>query len=474
MIEHEKPWKKINKWALFEKIGYKVYSDRVRDFHNDVDARVKVACAPRRTTKSYCAAHDVLPILLFPDTRVWVVGPSYTLAEKEFRYIHQALVINRKKLGLPKPRVCLTNARSGQLYIEWPWGAILEGKTADRPDSLLGEAVDAVIYSEGAQLKRGIRERYVKPTLVTKRGIEIIPTTPDQGGEWVHEEWELGLNPEFPEILSYHWGIEANPTYDIEEFNDAKKRYGEDSPVFREQYLGEWVFYAGAVYPFFHPDTHVIEPFKIPKEWPRIGGLDFGHRDPFVCLWAAVGPEQELYFYREYYNREGHPLPEHAKNVKNLTGNENIGLTVADPSSAQGIEDLNYYGLPCVPAENERYAGRMRVSEYMTPTDDGPVPFPLKGTDEEKVTKKRPRMYFFNTMKETIREIQYFRWKERTKREGEKESTEGEDHACDTMRYICMTRPTPFRPQKRVLNGTFKYHMKQRRNERMRRGRVNG
>ena len=454
---------KLDMWGLFDKIGYKVYSKTVEDFHNDRSARVKVATAPRRTTKSYSASHDVIPYLFVPNARVWVVGPSYTLAEKEFRYIHQALVVNRKELGLPKPKTCSTNPRSGNLYIEWPWGAILEGKTADRPDSLLGEAVDAVIYSEAAQLKRGIRERYVKPTLVTRKGIELIPTTPDAGGEWVHEEFLKGDDDRFPEVKAYHWGIEANPTYDMEEFEEAKKRYGEDSPVFREQYLGEWVFYAGAVYPNFNPDTHVIEPFDIPPSWPRIRAIDFGHRDPFVCLWAAVGPQQELYFYREYYNREGPPIKEHAGNIIHMSRRERIGLTVGDPSGAQAIEDLNYFGLPCVAANNDRLAGRLRVAEYMMLDDDAPVPFPLKGTKAEEEITKRPRMYFFNHMKETIREIQYFRWKERNLREGEKEVTEGEDHACDTMRYLCMTRPAPHRPQKRTVAGSFKSWMQRNR-----------
>jgi len=289
----------IDKWKLFDKIGYKTYHPEVDAFHNS-DAKTKIAVVQRRTSKSYASAKDVLPDILIPNSIVWIVGPSYTLAEKEFRYIHEDLVINRKKLGLPAPLSCLTNPRSGNLYIKFPWGSIVEGKSADRPDGLLGEAVDAVVWSEAAEIKRGIRERYVKPTLNTKKGREIIGTTPQMSAEWVMELWERGLGDDFPEIQSFKWDWRANPLYDVSEMEQARKELGEDSPIFREQYLGEWVFYGGLVYPTYNPDLHVIEPFDIPKSWKIIRGIDFGHRDPFVCLGCAVGPNNELYIFDEY------------------------------------------------------------------------------------------------------------------------------------------------------------------------------
>jgi hypothetical protein len=457
----------IDKWKLFETLGYKTYHTEVTRFHES-KAQTKVCCAPARTTKSYCSSHDVLPDIFRAfytregkEFRVWVVGPSYSLAEKEFRYIHEALVIKGRRLGIPKPLVCLTNPRSGQLYMHFQyrnpetgdiqWNCYIEGKTADRPESLLGEAVDIVIYSEAAQLPRGIRERYVRPRLITRRGREIVPTTPDAKGEWVHELFLIGQTNDFPEIESFTWDRSANPDYDDSEFQWAKRFYGANSPIFREQYLGEWVFYGGMVYPSFDPSLHVIQPFKIPPEWPRIRGIDFGHRDPFVCLWCAVGPHNELYFYREYYCREGRSLREHATKLKALSSGERINRTVGDPSEKQAIEDLCYDGISCDSANNDRTAGRLRVMEYLTPTDDGPPPYGL----QDYTNQKWPRYYIFNTLPETIREYRYYRWKEGKQFENEKEKTEGDDHAHDVTRYICMTRPSPFRNKIRLPSGSF-------------------
>lgn len=448
------------KWKLFKTLGYNPTHPEVRRFH-DSGAQIKVVTAARRGSKSWSASYDSLDTVLMPDTITWIVGPNYSLAEKEFRYIHQLLVLGRKKLGLPKPKICNNNVRSGNLYIKFAWGAEVICKSSDNPAALLGDAVDLVIYSEAAQQKREIRERYVQPTIITTRGREIVPTTPDQGGDWVHELFERGERADFPDIDSFHWDVRANPTYPVEEFNRAKKFYGANHPVFREQYLGEWVFHAGRVYPTFQPDTHIIKPFNIPKDWPVIRGVDFGHRDPFVCLMCAVGPSGELYFFDEYYNREGNKsTPEHASVINGMSKGYRIRQGVGDPSAKQGMEDLAREGVSLSPANNEKAAGRMRVNEYLAANSSGTPPYPLKDMPIAEAQKKWPKLYVFDTCKETIREFKYYRWREGRAVENDKEKTEGDDHAMDVLRYIVMTRPSPFKTQSLAPAGSFSRIMK--------------
>ena len=445
---------KLDKWKLFDLVGYKCHHPEVKNFHNaevdDPAVRVKVCTGPRRSTKSYSSSHDVFDQCLLPGKRIWIVGPNYSLAEKEFRYIHEALVLRRNAIGLPKPKVCLTNPRSGQLYIEWRHGTIVEGKSADNPQALLGEAVDRVIYSEAAQIKREIRERYVQPTTVTRRGIEIIPTTPDSAGEWVLELFEKGNDPYFPDINSFSWSVKANPIYNMDEYYRAMKFYGKHSPVFREQYLGEWVFYTGRVYYNFTEENNVIEPFDIPKSWPVIRSIDFGHRDPFVCLWGAVGPTGEIYIVKEYYNKEGPGIPEHANEIKRMSAGMSIQRSVGDPEARQSMHDLSLAGIPCSIADNNRQAGRMQVVDYIGQSENNSPPYPIRDLPIALSKKAWPKLYVFNTCKELIREAKYYRWKESKRYESDKERTEGDDHAMDAMRYLIMTRPSPEKVHKNV------------------------
>jgi hypothetical protein len=64
-------------------------------------------------------------------------------------------------------------------------------------------------------------------------------------------------------------------------------------------------------------------------------------------------------------------------------------------------------------------------------------------------------MYVFKTLAETRREMRYYRWKEGSQREGDREKTEGDDHAMDTMRYIVNTRPSPYKMVPRVSEKSF-------------------
>ena len=79
-------------------------------------------------------------------------------------------------------------------------------------------------------------------------------------------------------------------------------------------------------------------------------------------------------------------------------------------------------------------------------------------------------MYFFNTLKETLREMKFYRWREGRPVEGDREKTEGDDHAMDAMRYICMERPSPFMASRSVIPGTFDYFRQLNTQRRIRNG----
>ena len=444
----------FDKWAFYKAIGYGVHHPEVRRFHNS-DARVKVCVAPRRTTKSYSSSYDVLPDILQKENSIgWIVGPTYELSEKEFRYVHKALI---QDLGLKAK----TDRPKDQLLI-LEGNREIRGKSADHPKSLQGEGLNWVIYSEAAELPRSIRERYIHPALNTTRGREIVPTTPGQGAEWVHELWLAGQGGKFDWIDTFQWDRRANPIYDNEEFERAKKYYGKNSAIFREQYLGEWVFYGGSVYPMWDEDLHVIPQFEIPG-WSVIRAIDFGARDPFVCLWIAIGPHSELYVFDEYYERETRGLHDYAANVKAKSSGLRINSTVADPTAAQLIEDLSYEGINADPGNNDRMAGRTRVTEYLTPTYEGQPPFQWQDYTEQKW----PKLYVTENCVEFRREMRYYRWKEGRKIENEKERTEGEDHAMDPLRYAVMTRPSPHREVSSLITGSFAHEMDKIRSHRL-------
>lgn len=419
------------------------------------DDRLHVVICPRRASKSYSAMKKALPLILgreaLPDgsgprpTKTWIVGSTYELAEREFRYAWNDIVKVGPTLGWPKPIISRDSSRGGDLQLVTAWGSSVSGKSADKPQSLLGEAVDLVVMAEAATMPADIWHRYLEPTLATTQGYAIFPTTPNAAALWLYEMWNRGIEGGHG-VASYTWPVSGNPTYPLAELERARKYYGEEHPAFREQYLGEWTFYAGVVYGHdFRPERNVRPAFPIPAHWPRIRGIDFGYRDPFVCLWFAVAEDSmelktqrgELLLYREYY-QPGRSMAEHAETIRHLSRDERILMTVGDPSEQQSMADLRRLGIPCVNGNNDRRAGRALVGNYFR---------------EGKLTLIR------GACPNTLRELNFYQWDRDKDKEGAKELTIGDDHAMDALRYVVMSRPQSRPKTAQRMKGTFQAHL---------------
>jgi hypothetical protein len=50
-------------------------------------------------------------------------------------------------------------------------------------------------------------------------------------------------------------------------------------------------------------DSMILEPFEIPADWRRAGGIDFGYKHPTAAVWLARNPEGTYYLYQEYKQR---------------------------------------------------------------------------------------------------------------------------------------------------------------------------
>ena len=81
------------------------------------------------------AAHEILPWLLTPNTRGWIVAPNYSLGQKIAREVKR-IIFTQLKLPVESKKEI-----SGDLYFLKLAGlnSELSVKSADAPDSLIGE-----------------------------------------------------------------------------------------------------------------------------------------------------------------------------------------------------------------------------------------------------------------------------------------------------------------------------------------------
>lgn len=184
--------------------------------------------------------------------------------------------------------------------------------------------------------------------------------------------------------------------------------------------IGKFTTLMGAVYKEFRKSIHVIDPFRVPKDWRRIRGLDFGHNNPTGCVWVAKDGDGRHYIYDEYYRGQS-TIASHAKEINARAWDYSqpwYGPTYSD-HDAQWRGELAIHGIPCTPANKSILQGIEYLRSLML----------LKSDD-------RPQLYIFNTCKNLIKEIQGYRWPEGTTGKNAREvPIDKDDHLCDAMRY---------------------------------------
>ena len=274
-INKEKVWQFKEKW--FNYTDYVPHNGQSSLHFPSKNARFVVAICGRRWGKSVAASKEIEVMLNMPKTRSWVVAPTYQTAEKVFREVWHGMIQNRD----PKKNIPTTRASYKDMYIETTSGSTFEAKSADNPNSLVGEGLDLLILDEAAKQKKIVWEMYLRPTLSDRKGKAIFITTPE-GYNWVYdlylkgqsdEEWLSFNSPSWENQFAYPEGA-ADP-----DLKEAKRNLSTE--VFDQEYGSKFTSFAGRVYPF---DRDLdVGSFPYNPDFPTFCSLDFGYRMPAVA-----------------------------------------------------------------------------------------------------------------------------------------------------------------------------------------------
>lgn len=407
--------------AIYDSIGY-VPWDSQREFH-EAQARFKCLFAGSRYGKSLSAASEVLPDILKKNTRGWIVGPKYEQPSKEFRYIYDALVV---KLGFrPKRELNVQYSTPGPQVLQFPWGAEVFTKSAESPESLLGEEVDWMILSEASRLPENIYDGYLRARLGSREGRVIIPTTP-HGFNWLYKRFYIPAAEGDPQYWAKIVSVIENKHFSREEYERAKKELPED--VFKEQYDGEFVAQTGLIYKRFMRQRNTIEPFKIQRHWQRYMAIDPHPSTPIACLWMAIDEHGTCYLYDEMFTPDL-MIPEAADRIRAREGKDIVRRRLIDPN-AKYIDKLRGQttsvqmqfrkcGIHCIEAVNKFESGYYKINDLLSPQ-------PVYG-DEKNL---RPKLLVFKNLKETIFEFESCNWE-----------NEKDNHMLDCLKYIVNDNP---------------------------------
>lgn len=276
----------LNKTKLWNHLGYSPSESQLA-VHNS-KARFRVNIQGRRSGKSYSAAKEILPYLLSPGNRIWVVAPTLDLADKIVREVKIDVIT---KLKLP---IAYKKEISGQIHYMKLAGlnSEISAKSADRPESLVGDGIDCLIVEEAAKIRKIVWEQYLRPTLSDKEGWALFTTTPE-GFNWIFDLWQRGNSDEFRD-----WESWQHPSWDSPFFKDdieeLKKTLTYET--WQQEFGAQFTSFSGRVFPF---DRSIhIQKCKFNPNLPTYVGIDPGYRTAvanFFQVESKPGEKDKVY-----------------------------------------------------------------------------------------------------------------------------------------------------------------------------------
>lgn len=286
--------------------------------------------------------------------------------------------------------------------------------------------------------------RAAPPAVEHSRGQVVGISTSDGPRGRFHEVWHAAheaRTPFEPVFIPWH----RHPSRDAAWYARQNEMHAADPVFMKREYPAtpEEAFEGaeGRVYPLFARDGRFLREMNLRPEWPRYRALDFGGRDPFVCLWGCLLPGEgsaltidpscvnlirellaysydgqglpadnhnhacdalrymavtaggggitgRLHVYRELYEPDsaarGFSCVDMAERVRARSGNERFACTVADRSRPDLIALFDSLGMPATGQRalsgarlSEIEQGIARVNALLTGTAKGPAAAPL-------------------------------------------------------------------------------------------------
>ena len=340
----------LSKWTILD-AKYQDDTGQMRRVFEPHDAqlrvmedqsRMKVLPCGRRLGKSNMEAHELIPYAFLAKQRAnwlkaegkrmeyWIVGPEYADSEKAFRVFYDKC----SKLGMPFDRPgTYYSIQTGDMVVSlWDGAFILQGKSENRPNSLVGEALSGVILDEAAKMKQNTWDQLLRPTLADFGGWAIFTSTPE-GKNWFHKlymdsiqpnnegwngfripSWEnpfvfktptvdadvkrmMQIMNEHPELSSFEIIRQEQLTIDHE---IAQMANDLTIPMFQQEVAADFTDFVGKVFKEFDEETHT-RLIRFNPAWETVAAVDYGYRNPSVWLLIQIGPWGEINVVDELY-----------------------------------------------------------------------------------------------------------------------------------------------------------------------------
>ena len=273
-----------------------------------------------------------------------VVGPTFTLLNQ--KVVPELKTLFETRLHLAEHRKAdnlFEITKAGEVRL---WGAEQDTPTrimcgyAENPDSLESATAKAVWCDESGQRKFKLASwEAIQRRLSIAEGRALHTTTPYDFG-WLKTHLVDRADGKLIDLVRFESTM--NPAFSRAEFD--RQRVELERWKFDLFYRAVFTRPAGLIYDSFRTDYHVVPPFEIPADWPRLWGLDFGGTNTAALLYAREPDTGTLFLYREYL-AGGKTIRQHATDL--LRGEPMPKLAAGgSKSEGQWRREFRQSGLP--------------------------------------------------------------------------------------------------------------------------------
>ncbi len=292
--------------------------------------RLLLNCCRQAGKSTVVALLSLIEALLWRNAVILLLSRSHRQSTELFRIISDFY----KRLGEPD-KVSLTTheleTTQHSRIISLPCQA----------DTIRGYSrVHMLVIDEAARVPDDLY-RSVRPMLAVSGGRLICLSTPYGKRGFFHKEWSQG-GADWARI---EVAADRIPRIKPEFLQEERRAMG--LSYYRQEYCCSFESVEGLIYPDF---GRCVVNGLLPPAGKRVGGIDFGFRNPFAAVWGVLDKDDVLWITGEHYPRDK-PLSHHARYLPRDV------MWYADPSEPGTICELRCAGFTVQKADNAQNPG---------------------------------------------------------------------------------------------------------------------
>lgn len=313
--------------------------------------KLKAALCTRRAGKTYGVGLYIFKeAIQNPGCSILYLGLSYQSAKRiVMKDVFQVIA---KKFGLD------VKFNWSDLSLTFPNGSVVYISGADANEKqhakLLGQKYRLAIIDEAAEWKTDLINLIystLKPAMVDHGGTIAMVGVPGNIMGFFYEVTSFQVDKVtgklmYPGWKVHRWNAFDNPHIadkweaEIEELKERNPLFL-NTPIYKQQFLGEWVVDPDALcYKFSEKDNLIDALPEDPKKYDYVLGVDLGWNDPTAFVVCAYRTDENR-LYVVHASKQKHMLPtDIAERVRELEAEFPINKWIIDGANLQLVQDL--------------------------------------------------------------------------------------------------------------------------------------